>query len=633
MFKPLPMQYISLKVLTEDVPLVAHLLAENGMFNPETTEALAEQLPERLGEEYRNVFNQARHRLEKILSRCSLTVPALLESPIFQKLPLAQLDQLNQQLGEIWQQFSALAETLHQLQEQQIAVKQLLETLQKFTALDVDLSIFQSDKHFLNLHIGTVSLIQFSHLREALALAEHFLTVFHQDEKTVYVVIAGPLEQQEQVQGVLEHANFQPLSIPPQFHHHPPQVYAELTTQIEHWQQKIQDLFAQEQRLAQQHRQTLILAHQTLTQAASYVVLTETVRGRGRLALIEGWIPQEALPNLEQLLHRQLQRPLVLTSRQPLPAEYPQVPSVTRHHPWLATYVTLMKNYGTPRYGEFDPTVWFACTFILMFGCMFGDIGHGSVIAGAGWFWKDHPKLKNFTPFLIAAGLSSIGFGFLYGSIFGFEDVLPAFWMSPLHDPELMLTIALYWGMGFILIATLITIFNRWQEGDYLNAWFNHTGIAGVLLYLGGFYAIKQWMSTDNFNLDQQLAVFLPLSLILGYKWHENKMPFAERILVTLIEGLESVLNYLANTLSFLRVAAFSLNHVALAIAVFTLADMVGYPGQGLVIILGNLFIIILEGAIVTIQVLRLEYYEGFSRFFSGDGRAFKPLIRGLNQH
>jgi len=95
---------------------------------------------------------------------------------------------------------------------------------------------------------------------------------------------------------------------------------------------------------------------------------------------------------------------------------------------------------------------------------------------------------------------------------------------------------------------------------------------------------------------------------------------------VVLIEGFETVMGYFANTLSFLRVAAFSLNHVALFLAVFTIAGMLGTTGHWITVVIGNLFVLVLEGAIVAIQVLRLEYYEGFSRFFSGDGREFQPL-------
>jgi len=165
---------------------------------------------------------------------------------------------------------------------------------------------------------------------------------------------------------------------------------------------------------------------------------------------------------------------------------------------------------------------------------------------------------------------------------------------------------------------------------EYLDAVFNHTGIAGIALYLGGFHAAATWLETHAFDSVQQLEFFIPLLLVLGYKWHENKLPLMERVLVTAIEGFEAVMSYLTNTLSFLRVAAFSLNHVALAIAVFTLADMMDAPASWLVIVLGNIFIIALESAIVTIQILRLEYYEGFSRFFSGNGRAFLPLRSGV---
>ena len=629
MFKPLPMQYVSLKVLTEDAPLAAQVLANYGLFNPETTEKFAEQLPVRLGEEFRHRFTQARSRLDKILARIPFTPPLELEP--YRVIELADLENVNTQLGKIWLQFSKQEEQLHHFNEQRTTLKQLLETLQAFSTLDLDLKYFQEPKQFLNLHIGTVPIENLEHLIEAIALAEHFIDIFHRDDHTAYFVVAGPLEHQDKVRAILEHADFQPLTIPPEFHNHPQQVHADLTAQLTQLQKQTETVTTTIDKLAEENKALLDNAYQTLSRAAAYAELTETLRGRGQLALIEGWIPRIDLPKLETALNDKLDCPFVLNTRKPTLSEYPQVPSLVRHHRFLAPYIALVNNYGIPRYSEFDPTLLFAITFILMFGTMFGDVGHGALIACAGWYWRD--KLKSFSPFLIIAGLSSVFFGFLYGSIFGFEEVLlPALWLSPIHHPNLMLTIALYWGMGFILMALFITIVNRWRERNYAAALFNHTGVAGVLLYLGGFYAISQWMTIDTFDTNQQLAVLLPLLVILGYKWYENRLPLAERILVTLIEGLESIVNYLANTLSFLRVAAFSLNHAALAIAVLTLANMVGTPADWLVIILGNLFIVVLEGAIVTIQVLRLEYYEGFSRFFSGDGRAFRPLTVGIKE-
>jgi V/A-type H+-transporting ATPase subunit I len=92
------------------------------------------------------------------------------------------------------------------------------------------------------------------------------------------------------------------------------------------------------------------------------------------------------------------------------------------------------------------------------------------------------------------------------------------------------------------------------------------------------------------------------------------------------IESFETVMAYLSGTFSFLRVAAFSLNHVALAVAVLALAEMMNTAGHWITVVFGNVFSLVLEGGIVTIQVLRLEYYEGFSRFFQGNGREFRPL-------
>ncbi|MDM8567558.1 V-type ATPase 116kDa subunit family protein [Candidatus Halobeggiatoa sp. HSG11] len=615
MFKPLSMRYISLKILTEDAAPIAQLLADCGMFNPEITEQLSEQP----GETYRSLFNQAQNRLHKIMTCVSLTMPKIIPS---QPAKIEKLQETNEQLADLWLQISELEEQLHQLSEQESILKRLLETLAIFQNLDVDLALFQDSTKFLNLHIGTVPVENIEQLREAISLAEHLIDVFHHNEDIAYFVVAGPLTQQDKVKAILEHADFQTLAIPEQFHAHPQQVHNDLINKQKQLAQEIESIKNSIQKLASENKIVLEQAYQTLNNAAAYAKLSETLRGQGRVALIEGWIPKTDVAKLEASLNEKLECPFVFSSRKPIPSEYQKVPSLTRHHPYLAPFAALVNNYGTPRYGEFDPTLLFTVTFIFMFGSMFGDVGHGALIAGAGWYWR-----SKFTPFFLTTGISSIIFGFLYGSIFGFEEViLPALWLSPIHNPNVMLEIALYWGCGFVLLATMITVVNRWREGNYAAALFNHTGIAGICLYIGGFFAIKQWMETDVFATNQQLAIVVPLLIILGYKWYENKMPLAERILVTLIEGLESVINYLANTLSFLRVAAFSLNHAALAIAVFTLADMMDFPASWLVIVLGNLFIVGLEGAIVTIQVLRLEYYEGFSRFFSGDGKEFKPL-------
>jgi V/A-type H+-transporting ATPase subunit I len=167
---------------------------------------------------------------------------------------------------------------------------------------------------------------------------------------------------------------------------------------------------------------------------------------------------------------------------------------------------------------------------------------------------------------------------------------------------------------------------NRLAEHHYLDALLGGKGLAGMMLYLGVLVAAWRWVEQGSFGMQERGLVLVPLLIVIAYKWQQFHAPLGERILVVFIEGFETFMSYIANTLSFLRLAAFSLNHVALAVAVFTLADMMDTTGHWVTVVLGNVFIIVLEGAIVAIQVLRLEYYEGFARFFSGDGREFRPL-------
>jgi V/A-type H+-transporting ATPase subunit I len=251
-------------------------------------------------------------------------------------------------------------------------------------------------------------------------------------------------------------------------------------------------------------------------------------------------------------------------------------------------------------------------------------VGHGAVILVAAL--RARRRLGPFALFAVAAGLSSILFGFLYGSLFGYEHVLPAVWLPPLSDPLYMMGAALIWGIGFLTLAGLLNIFNHLLAGDGRGALFANNGLLSLLFYAGllgiGFDFYRQSDSGPWWSL---LAWFSLASLFV-FNLLEQRTALPERILVALIETFETIIGYISNTLSFLRVAAFSLNHVALAIAVFTLANLMGQTGHWLMIVFGNLFILVLEGAIVMIQVLRLEYYEGFTRFFAGDGRAFRPL-------
>ena len=91
-------------------------------------------------------------------------------------------------------------------------------------------------------------------------------------------------------------------------------------------------------------------------------------------------------------------------------------------------------------------------------------------------------------------------------------------------------------------------------------------------------------------------------------------------------ELFEMLLSYFSNTLSFVRIGAFAVSHAAMMEVVLMLAGVESGNTNWVVVVLGNLFVCLMEGLVVGIQVLRLEYYEMFSRFYKGSGREFKPF-------
>ena len=348
------------------------------------------------------------------------------------------------------------------------------------------------------------------------------------------------------------------------------------------------------------------------------------VRGKGGLTALSGWIPQRQRAALRDTLDAHFHGRYWLDLREPTLGEVAEVPSLMRYPGWLKPFVPLVKSYGVPRYGEFDPALPFAFTWLLLFGAMFGDIGHGAVILLLSLGFAR--RLDRMAWVGMAAGVTSMLFGLLYGSIFGVEGFIEPLWLSPLHDPVRVLGVAVTFGVGFIVFTLLVNLGNKWAAGQIGEALFDSTGLAGLLFYLGAVGGLASLAGVADVAQPAWILAGVGITGVAAFKWHEALGGLGERMLVTLIETQETAIKLFSNTLSFMRVAAFSLNHVALALAVFAIAHGLGTAGHGLTLVLGNIVIIVLEGGIVAIQALRLMYFEGFSRFFSGDGREFVPL-------
>ena len=622
MFRAEPLVKIRLLMLASEAPDAALELARFGIYSP--AQHAPAVLAESPAEAYRESWLDAESRVSKLVERCGnmpeFSLPEGAAAP-----SLADLEELNAWLKGVWNACLAAHEGETRIQEEVRHLDALEETLGKLERLNVDLAHLLRPDGLLAVNIGSLPAASVQRVGEALSMTGSLVSTFDKIGDQTYAVIAGPRDRHEEVRGLLSQAGWRELPVPQELRTHPQAARAWLAEERKRVEERNGAECAAMDTLRGTYRSGLEEARLRVALGRPLAEASVTgVRGRGALVSLSGWIPRRLADELKQALEARFHGRYWLDVEEPAANEADKVPSLVEYPAWLMPFVPLVKSYGVPRYGEFDPTLPFAFTYLLLFGAMFGDIGHGGVILVlAASLYK---RLGTSAWIGIAAGAVSMLFGLFYGSIFGYEDIIHPVWMSPLHHPNKMLILAVSFGVGFIVLTLLVNTRNRLVAGHTAEALFDSTGLAGLLFYLGAVGGVASMAGAANIATPSWMIAILGICIVAGYKWAETHAGVGERVLVTSIETLETGINLFANTLSFMRVAAFSLNHVALALAIFTLANGLHSAGHWITIILGNVIIIVLEGGIVAIQALRLMYYEGFSRFFSGDGTEFVPL-------
>jgi V/A-type H+-transporting ATPase subunit I len=360
--------------------------------------------------------------------------------------------------------------------------------------------------------------------------------------------------------------------------------------------------------LDQQHHLAESLG--TLERLMWFTAHSEDLQRSDNLLWITGWtgIDDPDLPRTT--LHRDAIRALVDF---PDPPSGRQSPAVLANPRWARPFELFTRALGIPKGDEIDPSPVVAVIVPLMFGYMFGDIGHGLVLFLLGTFLMGRFALARL---IQVCGLSGMVFGVLFGSLFAREDLFPPLWLHPIEHPLTVMAIPM---VGGILLLTLGLIFagaqRAWQHGGGTLWWVGTAGHVG--LYLGLLLAVL--------NPAFLLLAATGLIVYLGTVYQHERVVF--RVLAELGELVEATLQILINTLSFVRVGAFALAHAGLSTAVIGMAEIAPGPiGYGVVLVLGNVVIILLEGLVVSIQTTRLILFEFFVRFFQGRGRPFRPL-------
>jgi V/A-type H+-transporting ATPase subunit I len=351
---------------------------------------------------------------------------------------------------------------------------------------------------------------------------------------------------------------------------------------------------------------------------------------RGSFAALVGWVPETELAALQSRLAPAGSAAIEL----PRP---PWVEPPTLLVPVRAArpFRPLVETYGPARYADIDPTLFAGIAFVLMFGMMFGDLGHGLllVLAGLGLRRVRRGRLLHFRalwPLLFAGGLAGAAFGLLYGEAFGPTGLIPTIWLDPVEEPIPLLAAAL--GVGALLLAVSYGFgtINRWRESGATAALLASSGVAGSCVFLGGVLAALGWyVGLTGVAVAGAVVAAVGVALLAtGFALEAGRG--ATGITQAGIEVVDAVVRTGANLISFTRLAAFGLMHAALGAIIFAAAGALwGGPAGAVlavaVFVAGNLLAFGVELLVAGVQALRLEYYELFSRVFAGEGRRFEP--------
>lgn len=520
--------------------------------------------------------------------------------------------------------------------------------------------------HFKDLHYDIESILHFKHVKYRFGkIAQEYFdkfqeyvysdlhTVFQKcqnDDQYVWGVYFVPAAEADQIDAVYSSLHFERFHLRDEYEGTPAEALQQLHATIT-------DLEAQIQKLDQQIADTLsdsaaeiLYAQKLLTTVSENFdirkLAARTTNKKDVFYILCGWMAEDdAIAFTQEISSDEKVHCIVEDEHGNI---YSQPPTKLKNPKFFQPFEMFVRMYGLPAYDEFDPTIFLALTYTFIFGAMFGDVGQGLLLFLGGALLYKYKKM-NLAAIISCAGIFSTFFGFMFGSIFGFEDVISAVWLHPLtHMTQLpfignlntVFIVAIAFGMFLVMTTMIFNIINGLKTHDLESALFGTNGIAGLVFYAAVVVTVFLFMTGNKLPATIVLIVmFLVPLLIIAAKepltaWIEKKPRLIEGgvgmfLTQSFFELFEVLLSYFSNTLSFVRIGAFAVSHAAMMEVVLMLAGAEnGASPNWIVIVLGNLFVCGMEGLIVGIQVLRLEYYEFFSRFYKGTGREFKPYTK-----
>lgn len=548
---------------------------------------------------------------------------------------------------ELNEQYNSLAEKKHQAQqiisERKAAEKQLTH----LNGLNEDFDQIFSCKHVAvrvcKLPVDNIEKLEYYKDKN------FFFVPFDNDRNFCWGMYFCPQEDKGIVDDIFKSLYAERVKIPDFVQGNASEAFEKLKAETQENDKIVRAVDEQINQLAKTNEQSIQQVYSKLKYKNDIFELRKNVGEVQGKFYLKGFVPKKNKDEFEKLLGS---LKTVSVAFMPPDADASCTPPTVLKNSWLTKpFGMLVEMYGLPEYDGFNPTSFVAVTYALLFGIMFGDLGQGFVVFLAGFFVSKKVS-EQAGGILKRVGLSSMIFGTLYGSVFGFEE-----WLDPVYEKlgiaflplkvfkqtNFILVTAVSIGVALIVMSMLINIYIGFRQKDYEKAVFGCNGIAGLIFYSSIVLGVAGSMLWDIKIMSPLFVILLivvpgicifcrvPFAIAVKYKQFklsedDEEMTVGGFIVENFFEMFEFVLSYVSNTMSFLRVGGFVLSHAGMMLVVLTLMDGVSAVGQPLVAVLGNAFVMVMEGMIVAIQIIRLEFYEIFSRFYEGDGKPFEPV-------
>jgi len=554
-------------------------------------------------------------------------------------------------LETVEKQVKPVADRLAAIRREMEGLARVKKEVAAFRAIDTEIENL-NEFSFLHFAVGSLSERGLRRFKATRSDKTAILIPVETEDGEEKVIAVTTKKGRWALESELEDVGFVKEDISDKYKGVPAKIYDEAEKRIEQLQRETLKLEAQRAALRERYGAFVLACRNRIGVELSVSRAQEQFGRTESTFLISGWVPAQSVPDLTEAMNRITAGRAVIEVRDPKSIKDVKegketVPVLLSNPSFLRPFEKLITTYGFPSYNEIEPTLFVAVSFLLMFGLMFGDLGQGCVIALLGLLLRKllatREKAADMGAIMIYAGISAAIFGLLYGSVFGSEKILPPLWKNPMDDIMFFMALGVGFGVVMICLGIVLNVVNCLRRHDYLHGIFDKFGIVGGIFYAGCVgLAIKGMISGAETVTPGRVLLFVVLPLviiflrepiynILTHKPGLVHGSVGTYIMESVIEIFEAVLSFLANTISFIRVSAFALSHVGLSIAIFEMADIIKKATGAtswslLVIVLGNVLVIVLEGLIVAIQTVRLEYYEFFSKFFGGGGQEFKPF-------